>query len=271
MAGSSPAMTKEGWTYLTALTAGLEVDGPPVSVKHGLVHRLRQGWVRENGADQLRLGGFEGLGDRVALDQLGHLGADHMRAQQLPCLAVENRLDHPLGLAERDRLAVADKREMADFDLVSGLPRGFFGQADTGDVRAAISASRDVADIERMHIVDPGDPLDADNPFVTGLVRQPRGSDEIADRIDATLAGTQPFIDDDVGFLDDDTGVLEADAFDIAHDTDGEDDALHRHIGALPVCLDPGSDPVARLLQGLNGRGGVDLDTLLLEGFAGER
>jgi hypothetical protein len=41
MAGSSPAMTNEEWTYLTVLTAGLEVDGPPVRVKHGLVHRLR--------------------------------------------------------------------------------------------------------------------------------------------------------------------------------------------------------------------------------------
>jgi hypothetical protein len=38
--GSSPAMMKEEWTYLTALSAGLEVDGTPVSVKHSLLHRL---------------------------------------------------------------------------------------------------------------------------------------------------------------------------------------------------------------------------------------
>src|SRR6266566_2152586 len=112
MAGSSPAMTRGEWTYLTVLTAGLEVDGPPVGVKHGLVHRLRQGRVREDRSDQLGLGRLQGLGDRVALDQLGHLGADHVRAQKLAGLAVEDRLDDPLGLAERYRLAVADEREM---------------------------------------------------------------------------------------------------------------------------------------------------------------
>src|SRR6516164_2019519 len=108
-------------------THRLEVDGPPECVKHGLVHRLREGRVRKYRADQLRLGRLQGLGDRVALDQLGNLGADHMRTQELPGFAVEDRLDHPLGLAERDRLAVADKRKMADFDLVAGLPGVFLG------------------------------------------------------------------------------------------------------------------------------------------------
>src|SRR5438552_15311257 len=98
MAGSSPATTKKERTSLTALTADLEVDGSAVGVKHALVHRLRKGRVREDRVDQLGLGGLQGLGDRVALDQLGHLGADHVRAQQLAGLAVENRLYHPLAL-----------------------------------------------------------------------------------------------------------------------------------------------------------------------------
>jgi hypothetical protein len=57
--------------------------------------------------------------DDVALDQLGHLGADHVGAEQLAGLGVEHGLDHALGLAERDRLAVADEREAADLDLVA--------------------------------------------------------------------------------------------------------------------------------------------------------
>ena len=59
------------------------------------------------------------LGDGVALDQLGDLGADHVRAQELAGLGVEHGLDQALGLAERDRLAVADEGEVADLDLVA--------------------------------------------------------------------------------------------------------------------------------------------------------
>ena len=53
-----------------------------------------------------------------------------------------------------------------------------------------------------MHVVDPGDVLDADHTFVARLVREPRRADEIADRVDPGLAGAQPFIDDDMGALD---------------------------------------------------------------------
>src|SRR6202040_986100 len=101
----------------------LEVDGAAISVKHGFVHRLGDRRVRKDRPHQLALGRLQRLGDRVALDQLGDLGADYMRAQQFAGLAVEHGLDHPLGLAERDRLAVADKREMPDLDLVAGVAR----------------------------------------------------------------------------------------------------------------------------------------------------
>src|SRR5215813_10825242 len=52
----------------------LEVDGAAIGVKHGLVHRLRQGRMGKNGANKFLLGCLQGLGDRKALDQLGHFG-----------------------------------------------------------------------------------------------------------------------------------------------------------------------------------------------------
>ena len=55
--------------------------------------------------------------DHEALDQFGHFGADHVRAEQLAGLLVEDDLDEALVLAERDRLAVADEREAADPDV----------------------------------------------------------------------------------------------------------------------------------------------------------
>ena len=62
--------------------------------------------------------------------------------------------------------------------------------------------------IERVNIVDPGDPLDADHAFVH-RVRQPWRADEIANRVDAGLAGAQPFVDDDMAPFDRDAGVFE--------------------------------------------------------------
>ena len=58
-----------------------------------------------------------------------------MRAEQLAGLLVEDRLDHALVLAERNRLAVADEREAADADVELLLLRRLLGQADRGDLR----------------------------------------------------------------------------------------------------------------------------------------
>ena len=99
-----------------------------------------------------------------------------------------------------------------------------------------------------MHVVDPGDVLDADHTLVARLVRQPRRADEIADRVDALLAGAQPFIDDDMRALDRDAGALEADALDIADDADREDHPLNRDLepfaAGLDGCGDPGAVPL---------------------------
>ena len=94
--------------------------------------------------------------------------------------------------------------------------------------------------IERVHVVDPGDPLDADDTFVHRLVRQPRRADEIADRVDAGFAGAQPFVDDDMAPFERDAGVFDANVFDIAEYAGGQDDALDGELAPLPSSLDAG-------------------------------
>ena len=81
--------------------------------------------MHEIGLDQ-----FGGFADGIALDQLGDFGAHHMRAEQLAGFGVEYGLDEAFGLAQRDRLAVADEGEVADFDLIARFLRLGFGQAD---------------------------------------------------------------------------------------------------------------------------------------------
>src|SRR5215831_6287522 len=125
-----------------------------------------------------------------------------MCAQKLASFTVKHRLNHALGLAERNRLPVADKRKMADFNFVAGLPGSPLGQPDTSDLRPAIGASRDVVKIERVHIINPRDVFYADHALVACFVCQPRWPDEIPDRVDSRLASAQPLIDDDVRLLD---------------------------------------------------------------------
>src|SRR5690606_38414431 len=147
--------------------------------KHALVHHLGQRRVREDRLHQLGLGRLEHLADRVALDQFGDFGADHVRAEQFAGPGVEHGFDEALGLAERDRLAVADERKRADPDLVAGLLGLGLGQADAGDLRTAVGAARDRVAVERVR-VDLlvakllRDRLGRGDALVAGLVREPR-------------------------------------------------------------------------------------------------
>src|SRR5579859_5291589 len=98
-----PALSARFPTFLTewAKRLRLEVQRPAVSREHALVHHFAQRRVREYRFDQLRLGGFELLGDGVTLDQLGHFRADHVGAEKLAGLGVEHRLHEAFRLAER--------------------------------------------------------------------------------------------------------------------------------------------------------------------------
>ena len=184
-----------------AVHDGLEWMRAAVGVKHRLVHHLRQRRVREDRAPSARPRCVSSvLAMRVALDQLGDLGADHVRAQQLAGLGVEHRLDHALGLAQRDRLAVADEREVADLDLVARLPwppprsgRRWRPAAGNRCSPGCCSASSGCTPFTpaifstQMHAL------------VHRLVREPGRAGDVADRIDAGLAGAAPFVDHDVG------------------------------------------------------------------------
>src|SRR4051794_2635255 len=193
-----------------------------------------------------------------------------MRAEQLAGPGVEYGFYHSLGLAQGDRLAVADKREVPDFSLVAGVARRLLGQADTGDLRPAISAGRDIAQIQWVDVVDPGDLLDADHAFVARLVRQPGRADDIADRVHAGVAGAQPFVDDDMAALALAPGAFAADPLDIADNPDRQDDALDGHVERFSSALDMRGHAVALAIESFHRRAGVDLDPLLLEALAGK-
>src|SRR6201992_2978362 len=113
---------------------------------------------------------------------------------------------------------------MADFDLISLLARRLFRQPDTGHLRSAIRAGRDIPNIQRVHIVDAGDVLYTNHALMARPVSQPRRAHDVADGIDTWLPGAQPFVDNDMGAVDANTGVFETNIFDVAHDADSQND-----------------------------------------------
>ena len=76
----------------------------------------------------------------------------------------------------------------------------------------------------------PGDLLDAQHALVAGLVGEPGRAGDVADGVDAGLAGAAPLVDHDVAALDLHAGALEAEILGVAGDADGHDHALDRDL-----------------------------------------
>src|SRR3546814_16070041 len=107
------------------------------------------------------------------------------RSEQFAGRLVEHRLDEALGLAQRDRLAVADEGELTDLHLAAALFRLRLGQPHRRHLRPRIGAARYVALVHRMNALVARDRLRRDDALMARLVRQPRRSGDVADRPDA--------------------------------------------------------------------------------------
>ena len=84
--------------------------------------------MREHRVHQLLFGGLQVHRHDETLDQLGDFGADHVGAEELAGLLVEDHLGETLVLPQRDRLAVADEREAPDPDVELLLLGGLLGE-----------------------------------------------------------------------------------------------------------------------------------------------
>ena len=78
--------------------------------------------MREDGVDQLFLGGLEPHGNDEALNQFRDLRAYHVGPKQFTGLGIEDRLDETLILTQRNGLAIGQEREAADLNLSTLLP-----------------------------------------------------------------------------------------------------------------------------------------------------
>ena len=85
----------------------------------------------EDRMHQFFLGGLQCAGNTVSLDQLRYFRTNHMGAEQFTCLCVKNGLNQAFRLSKSNRLTISDERKAADTDLITGLFRFRFGNADS--------------------------------------------------------------------------------------------------------------------------------------------
>ncbi len=119
-----------------------------------------------------------------------------------PGIGVEDRLDEAFGLADRQCLAVRLQVEVSDPQRATSTGALLLRQTQARHLWAGIRASRNVVAIERMNVGHARQLFDAQDSFVTCLVRQTWSARDVTDRIDPESAGTAPLVCDDRTALD---------------------------------------------------------------------
>src|SRR5882757_7669455 len=99
------------------------------------------------------------LDSRLKFDRSDCLGDDLRRirpndvdAQNLAMLRVRNYFDEAVMRIDDRRLRIADERELADLHLEALFFGLRLGQADAGDLRIAISTTRDARAVDGLRV-----------------------------------------------------------------------------------------------------------------------
>ena len=135
-------------------------------------------------AGQLGRGEVPLLRQRELGQQLGHVVADEVPAEQLAVLAVGDQLDEAAGVAEAVRLAVGGERERGDLDVVALVAGLLLGEAEAGDLRLAERRARHHPVVAELHRLGAGDRLGRDDALRLGHVGQLQLGGHVADRVD---------------------------------------------------------------------------------------
>src|SRR5258708_5808118 len=188
------------------------------------------------------------LPDRIALDELRDLSADHMGPKEFAGLGVEHGLHETFDFAKSNRLAVTDCGKFSDFHLIARLPGPGLSQADRRDLGPAIGATRNVFRFGRMGMNIlvaelAGDRFSRSDALMHRLVRKPGRSSDIADRPNTRHVGATKRIGIDMTLCGFDPKRLEPNILAVGENADRNDNVTETLLGNLSIGrLDFGSD-----------------------------
>ena len=136
------------------------------------MHGFAQGRMRVNRRFDFFVRRFERDGQAEFADHFRGFGADDVRAQNFAVRFAEKDFHKAVNLADGAGLAARRKRKFADLEFQSLFLRRAFGEADAGDLRLAIGATRKHGDFFRRVIREHA--FHRLNRFVAGDVREQR-------------------------------------------------------------------------------------------------
>lgn len=151
--------------------------------------------MREDGVHQLFFSGLKVHRNNKPFNQLGHFCANHMSAQKLSGLLVENGFDHALIFTQSDSLAIGNEAVAADANVMACFLSLRFRKTDRGNLWVAVGASGNFTLVQRMNILFAGELFDANNGFMLCLVGQHRRTCNITNGIDTVDIGLAIIID----------------------------------------------------------------------------
>ena len=206
------------------------------------------------------------LRDRVALDQFGHFGADHVRPEQFAPSGVDTRFLPSPPLAQGDTLPLPINGRCPTRISYPASRAAFSVNHDARHLRPAIGAGRDVARIERITSLTPAIFSTQITPSWLALCartgRRHRRSRKCRPPVRAVHRRR-------CDSARSDPGAFEADALNIA-DHAAHDHALGGHVERFSPSFDMRGNPVAAAIETLHRRAGLDRDPLLFEAPPGE-
>ena len=169
-----------------------------------------------------------------------------------------------LVFSECDGFAVAGEREAANSELTAARLCFRLGEADAGDLGAAVCAARDELLADRVGRVA-GDRLDADDAIMLRFMSEHWRSRHVPDGVDAPDVCPAVFIDSDAAAIEIDAHGLKSEIFDVSLHAGGDDHGVYTHFGAAGA-FDPCDDLAIRgAPRADNLRCGSDCYPVLLE------
>src|SRR5258705_41227 len=183
-----PGASFQSWKPEARSWQRLRMYRTPMGSVRGLAHGFRHRRVRMNRANELFDRALETQGERRLGDQLRRAGADHVNAEDLVVLLVEDNLDEPFRLAGDSGTREHPELEAAGLDLVAPGLRLPLGEPHAPDFRIAVGAARNLAVVDRAEL-EAGDALGQRDALGRREVRQLRVArlverDDVADRGD---------------------------------------------------------------------------------------
>src|SRR5450759_1735587 len=190
-----------------------------VRIQRSFADTLRQRWMSVDRLNNLLARRLKGSRNDKFTDHLCSFRADNVRSEELTVFRIKNQFDESFRFVDCERFAVRAKRISADLQLITFFARLLFSQADAGNLRLAVRATRNVVIVNRMRVLT-GNFLNTGTAFSRCDMGQPWRTVDVADSVYAVDICFVEFVDLDERAVGLHAESFESEIFNVSLDAD---------------------------------------------------